>query len=122
MKPFLLSLILFNVVFATHHANSASPPQERAKASDPFVRENGQKRAQNPAGLNFTIRLKDNRTQFRLGEIVRLELNFSSSVAKTFILDDGTYDHSGRLDTDSFVLDHREGTGDPLHDYFSSGL
>ena len=122
MKLFLLSLILFNTAFATHDAKSAPPPQERAKASDPFVRENGQKRAQNPTGLNFTIRIKDNRTQFRPGEIVRLELNFSSSVAKTFVLNDRRYDHSGRLDIDDFVLDNREGTADPLYDYFNSGL
>jgi hypothetical protein len=122
MKLFLLSLILFNVAFATHDANSGSPSQEQAKASDPFIRENGQKRARNPAELNFIIRLKDNRTQFRQGEIIPLELSFSSRAAKTFILNDRRYDHSGRLEIDSFVLDHREGTADPLYDYFNSGL
>jgi len=131
MKLFMFSLILFAASYVTPGANFASPskPQEKPprfqaqeKNTDPFARDNSLKRGRNPAGVNYTIRLKDNRTQFRQGEIIRLELIFSSSVAKTFILDNANYDHSGRLDMDSFVLDHREGTADPLSDYFNSGV
>ncbi|MCM3871301.1 MAG: hypothetical protein ND895_11505 [Pyrinomonadaceae bacterium] len=118
MKLLILSLILA----VSAGTAFSSPPQDKTQPPDPFIRENDQKRAQNPAGLIFTIRLKDNQTRFRQGEVVRLELNFSSSAAKTFLLNTASYDRSGRLEIDSFVLDHRDGTADPLYDYFNSAM
>jgi hypothetical protein len=129
MKVLPLLIILAANGYATTHAGVASTAQEQTKPvgeqrkqSDPFILENNQKRAQNPAGLIFTVRLKDKQTQFHQGEGIRLELSFSSSTAKTFILDNASYDRSGRLEIDTFVLDRRDGTVDPLYDYFNSGL
>jgi len=122
MKLLILSLTLAVIGSVTSETTFTSPPQDKTQQADPFIRENNQRRAQNPTGLIFTIRLKDNQTRFRQGEIVRLELSFSSRVAKTFILDNANYDRSGRLEIDSFVLDHEDGTADPLYDYFNSGL
>lgn len=129
MKLFLLLIILAADAYLPTLTTFASTPQERtkqngeqAKQRDLFLLENNQKRAQNPPGLRFTVRLKDNQTRFRQGEIIRLELSFSSPSAKTFILDNASYDRSGRLEMDTFVLDHKDGTVDPLYDYFNSGL
>jgi len=129
MKLFLLLIILAANAYAPTLTSFASTPQEQtdqkgeqARQRDLFLLENNQKRAQNPAGVKFTLRLKDKQTQFRQGEIIRLELSFSSPKAKTFILDNAGYDRSGRLEIDTFVLDHKDGTVDPLYDYFNSGL
>jgi hypothetical protein len=118
MKLFL-SLILLTTIL---QAPSAAAPQDQKKQSDAFVLENNQKRARNPAGLIFTLQLKDKQTQFHQGEVIRLELSFSSSSGRKFILDDAGYDRSGRLAIDTFILDRRDGTVDPLYDYFNSGL
>ncbi len=122
MKFFLLLILLTTNGLATAQVPSASPPEDQEKQSDPFILENKQKRAENPAGLIFIVQLKDKGTQFHQGEIIRLELSFSSSIARRFVLDNASYDRSGRLAIDTFVLDRRDSTVDPLYDYFNSGL
>ena len=93
-----------------------------AQQVDSFISKHDQQRAQNPEGLLFTVRLKDNRKQFHLGEIITLELSFAASKPETFILDAATYDRSGRLHSDDFVVDPGEGVVDPLTDYFDAQL
>ncbi len=100
-------------------------PQNRsvpANQDDSFLLENTRLRLENPPGLNFQLRTKENQRQFYPGELIRLELSFSSTRAKTYILNAAAYDRSGRLAIDHFVLDRLEGTADPLEDYFGSGL
>ena len=116
----ILILLTTNAFLAS--AQSSSSAEERAQPLDPFIREYNEKRAKNPDGLEFTVRLKDNRKQFHLGEIVTLELSFASSKPDTFTLDSATYDRSGRLHSDGFVLDQRDTAPDPLKEYFYSGL
>lgn len=113
MLNFLLSLQL---LFACGYLAVSAQPV------DPFLRTHKEKRAQNPDGLSFTVRLKDNRKQFHLGEIITLELSFAAAKPLTFTLDAATYDRSGRLHSDGFVLDPRDGAVDPISDYFSSQL
>jgi hypothetical protein len=54
------------------------------------------------------------------GEIISLELAFTSSAKKKYAADTRTYDRSGRLNLDQFCLtpDGR----DPLEDYYGSGI
>ena len=78
-----------------------------AQQADPFIREHKLKRAQNPDGLLFTVRLKDNRKQFHHGEVITLELSFAASKPDTLIFDNATYDRSGRLHSEAFILDIR---------------
>ncbi|HEY3580157.1 MAG TPA: hypothetical protein VGK82_06415, partial [Pyrinomonadaceae bacterium] len=94
--------------------------QSREGEADAFVRENNTKRAQNLDGVSFTIRFKDNQRQFQQGELMRLELSFASTKPHTFVVDAATYDRSGRLDCDNFVLDQYDAVVDPLYDYFHS--
>ena len=96
--------------------------QSREKETDAFVRENNTKRAQNPDGVLFTVRFKENQKQFHQGEVMRLELSFASTKPHTFVVDTATYDRSGRLDSDQFVLDQPEAAVDPLYDYFHSSI
>jgi hypothetical protein len=116
----LLSLSLLFVSFLSVSAQSL--PEDPEQQVDPFVRTHNEKRVKNPEGLLFTVRLKDTRKQFHLGEVITLELSFAASKPDTFTLDAATYDRSGRLHSDGFVLDPRDGAIDPLTDFFNSGL
>jgi hypothetical protein len=76
MKLFLTLVILTTSGLTILTAPVVSA-QDQEKQSDAFVQENNLKRAKNPSGLNFTVTLKDKQTQFRQGEVIRLELSFS---------------------------------------------
>lgn len=120
MKLLLLLILLFVGFLPV----SAQPtlPENQEKQVDQYVRTHNEKRAKNPEGLLFTVRLKDNRKQFHRGEVITLELSFAASKPDTFTLDAATYDRSGRLHSDGFALDQRDGAVDPLADFFNSGL
>jgi hypothetical protein len=117
----LTLLLLLVGIFSAVSAQSASISENQEK-QDPYIRQYNERRAKNPEGLLFTVRLKDNRKQFHLGEIIPLELSFASSKPETFTLDAATYDRSGRLHSDGFALDPPDGAVDPIADYFKSGL
>jgi hypothetical protein len=121
MKLFLSLLLLAATGFASF-AQSTSLPENQEKQVDPFIREHKVKRARNPEGVLFTVRFKDNRKQFHQGEVLSLELSFAASTPKTYTLDTASYDRSGRLPIDGFILDPRDGVVDPLDDYFNSNL
>ncbi|HEX8070539.1 MAG TPA: hypothetical protein VF546_11340 [Pyrinomonadaceae bacterium] len=91
----------------------------RAAAQSPDARPQ-EPAARNPAGVTFKLRLKNGQTQFRQGEVIRLELAFSSSVPGVYKLDARSYDRSGRLNTDTFHLTPQAGVVDPLEDYYES--
>lgn len=90
-----------------------------AQRRDEFAAGRSQAAAKNPPGLSFLVRLKGGQTRFRQGEVIRLELSFSSSLPGTYHLDGATYDRSGRLEIDDFHLDPQGGASDPLSDYFN---
>lgn len=113
MLKFSLSLLL---LFACGFLAVSAQP------ADPFLTRHKERQAQNPDGLSFTIKLKDNQKQFHLGEIITLELSFAASKPETLTLDAATYDRSGRLHSDGFALDPQDGAVDPIGDYFSSQL
>jgi hypothetical protein len=102
MKLLLLLLILFAGSISLS-AQSPSLAENQDQQIDPFVRKHNERRAQNPEGLLFTVRLKDNKKQFHLGEVITLELSFAASKPDTFTLDAATYDRSGRLHSDGFA-------------------
>lgn len=122
MKLFLSLLLLLANGFATISAQTTSSTENQQKEIDAFIRGNNAKRAENPDGLLFTIRFKDNRKQFFQGELIQLELSFAALKPETFTLSAATYDRSGRLEIDDFIIDRQDDLVDPLHDYFHSGL
>jgi hypothetical protein len=122
MKFLLTLLLLFVDSSVLVSAQSSSLPENQEKQVDRYIREYNEKLARNPEGLLFAVRLKDNRKQFHLGEIITLELSFAASKPQTLTLDGATYDRSGRLHTDGFALDPRDGAVDPIADYFQSDL
>jgi hypothetical protein len=87
--------------------------QTQARA-DQFLIAQQEGVAKTPIGLAFTIHLKDNKDQFQQGEIIRVELSFSSSSPKRYQLDGALYDRGGRLSIDRYYVDHPDGAVDPL--------
>jgi hypothetical protein len=72
------------------------------------------------SAVNLTVRFADGRRQFRPGEIIPVERAFSSAVPKRFAVDGATYDRSGRLTIDDFIIEPMDDVSDPMLDYFAS--
>lgn len=73
-----------------------------------------------PADVTLNLTLVEGRSVFQSGEIVRLQLEFTSPTPAKYFVDTRTYDRSGRLMIDAMCLE--PDTADPLNDYFGSGL
>jgi hypothetical protein len=56
-----------------------------------------------------------------MGEVVPIELSFTSSVPKHYQLNMARYDRSGRMNYETFRVIPQEGTRDPLQTYFAFG-
>jgi hypothetical protein len=74
--------------------------------------------SKNSPDISFTIRLVGDKKRFRQGEVIPLELSFASSQAKTYRMDAGAYDRSGRLHMDKFHIEPETGFVDPMYDHF----
>jgi hypothetical protein len=72
------------------------------------------------APVSLTLRTAGGRHQFRPGEIIPIELEFSSHVAGRYVVDGATYDRSGRLAIDEFRIDPFKGVTDPMLDYYGA--
>jgi hypothetical protein len=74
-----------------------------------------------PPDVRLTVRTRGERTTFRIGEVIPLELSFSSTAEKKYVLDAADYNETGRRNIDSFTVDPKLGWSDPLDLYFRSG-
>ena len=77
-------------------------------------------RAQQPDSASFMIQFPQPVTRFHVGEVIPIELLFSSSIPNTFSMSTRSYDRSGRLDEEKFHVTP-EGR-DPLHNYYDFGM
>ena len=77
--------------------------------------------AANPPDLRFVLRTTISQTQFHSGERIPITLEFSSGATDKYRLDAATYDRSGRLPNEEFVME-RHDVVDPLTDFFNSGV
>ena len=79
-----------------------------------------------PEGGNRTsesgpqLRVFVTKTKFRAGELIPLDLQFTSATSDRYQINLATYDRSGRMSYEQFLLDPKEGTSDPLELYFNS--
>jgi hypothetical protein len=69
---------------------------------------------------SFTIRFPQPVSKFHVGEVIPIELLFSSSIPNTFTMTTRSYDRSGRLNLEQFHVTP-EGR-DPLHEYYEIGM
>ena len=75
-----------------------------------------------PADVRLTAAIQGGQTTFRVGEVIPLELSFTSSSEKKYQLDLATYDRSGRLGEETFAIRPESGWVDPLYLYFHAIL
>lgn len=66
------------------------------------------------------LRLSTKSKTFHLGELIPLQLSFTSSRPKRYSINTASYDRSGRMNYEKFVVLPAEGTHDPLEVYFNS--
>lgn len=58
--------------------------------------------------------------QFYAGESIPLDLAFSSSVPQRYEINNASYDRSGRMSYEQFIVEPKDATRDPLYLYFNS--
>jgi len=80
----------------------------------------GQSPESTPSDIHFSVRTRGGQLVFRVGEVIPLELSFSSAAPKIYQLDMATYDRSGRLNAERFTVQPSSGWKDPLSLYFHS--
>ena len=71
--------------------------------------------------VRLEVRTRGNQSIFRIGEIIPLELRFSSTVESKYLLEMRTADRSGRISADTYAVEPRSGWRDSLGDYFRTG-
>jgi hypothetical protein len=64
--------------------------------------------------------LSSNQTKFYLGEVVHLDLAFTSTTPKRYQINLARYDRSGRMNYEEFIVEPKEASQDPLQLYFNS--
>jgi len=116
----LLSSLAAGLIVIANGAQSETAAQARQESE--FEVKRREASSKNPPGLSFTIRLAGAKREFRQGEIIRLEMSFSSSLPKRYEMEGRTWDRSGRLDQDDFHIDPADGFSDPMYDHFHSGF
>jgi hypothetical protein len=94
--------------------------QPAAAFTQPAAAQDASVTAQPRTPVTLTLRLADGRRQFRPGEIISIQLEFNSATPKRFSVDGATYDRSGRLTIDEFVIDRIDDVSDSMLDYFGS--
>lgn len=79
-----------------------------------FDRNHREAVAMNPEDVTFTLHLEEGKSQFQMGEIIRLEMRFSSPSPKAYQVSLGDFDRNLRRDQDAFHLDPVDGVTEPF--------
>jgi hypothetical protein len=67
------------------------------------------------------LRISTSSSVYRMGELIPLELSFTSQVPNRYQVNMATYDRSGRMGYEKFLVEPASGTADPIVAYFRSG-
>jgi hypothetical protein len=71
--------------------------------------------------VTLTVSAADGKSSFRMGELIPLKLAFNSAIHGKYQVDLATYDRSGRMMAESFLVRPESGWVDPLKVWFASG-
>jgi hypothetical protein len=112
--------ILTMLVTCALHSSAAEPPKNEDKA-DSFLAKHRKAVAANPKGVKFEVRFGGKKRKFHPGEVIPLELVFSSSLPKMYEVLNKTYDRCGRDGSDGYMVDRPDDIVDPLREYFARG-
>lgn len=66
------------------------------------------------------LRVSTNSSTFYEGEVIPLDLAFSSTTPERYYFNNASYDRSGRMNHEEFIVEPKDGTQDPLQLYFNS--
>jgi hypothetical protein len=113
MRP-MLSILVW-LVLALSCASSASAISLKRTAS---VRGASSTQA---LDVRLQVETESGRTQFQMGEIIRLKLTFTSTAQKKYQINMASYDRSGRMNYETFLAQPEAGWSDPLEAYFAYG-
>ena len=72
--------------------------------------------------VTFHVGIQQGKSQFFLGEVIPLELTFTSKTPKRYQLNMARYDRSGRMSYERFLVNPDGGWSDPLRSYFNSSM
>jgi hypothetical protein len=90
----------------------------RASAQDAFFEHWKDLAGRQPEGVKFTITTP--KTELFFGEVIPLELNFTSTLPRSFLADSRLYDRAGRMNyTEEFVVAPASLSEDPLQGLFA---
>jgi hypothetical protein len=81
-----------------------------------------QRSTRNSSEVGFHVGIKDGKSQFYLGEVIPLELTFTSKMPKRYQINMARYDRSGRMSYEQFLVNPDGSWGDPLRSYFNSSM
>jgi hypothetical protein len=69
--------------------------------------------------IDFKVTVVGNRKEFHIGEIIPIKLSFGSRLKRRYQIDEASYDRSGRMNFEYFIVAPADGAEDPLAEYFS---
>src|SRR5215470_17925504 len=95
--------------------------QKQDKMEDTFVTQHREATRKNPEGVSFILRLEEDKSQFKPGEVIRVEFSFTSDLPDTYELNGSTSGRGGILSADKYFLDNKKGVVDPLRDLPAGG-
>jgi len=67
------------------------------------------------------LRISTDSSVYRMGELIPLELSFTADPSHRVTVNTATYDRSGRMGHEKFLIEPSDGTSDPIAVYFRSG-
>lgn len=73
-----------------------------------------------PSDVQLVAQTRGGQKTFRIGEVIPIDLSFTSSSSEAYAFNTATYDRSGRLNRESFAIEPKNGWDDPLDAYFHS--
>lgn len=74
-----------------------------------------------PEDVSIKLALVDPKASYQQGERIEVKLSFSTTRPGAYTVDLATYDRSGRLPSETFLLEPAADVVDPLAVYFESG-
>jgi len=82
--------------------------------------------AQQPApprvNATLTVRLAAGKAVYAMGELIPLTLEFNGAPNAGYYFSTETYDRSGRMWTEQYLVTPADGVDDPLAEYYRSGV
>jgi hypothetical protein len=75
-----------------------------------------------PFEASLTVRLSAGKSTYAMGELIPLDLEFTGKASEDFYWSTESYDRSGRMASETYELEPRDGFTDPLYDYFHGGI